>query len=189
MCSYPGQRVVQNNSFNPNCNRRGLPAESTWPNVGEPKKLSGKSRFDRLNRLNASRRNSAFSRSLAGINFTIETFQVARPGPSSRLRPAFPKLPKLGRVKAEVSNHPSVDGSPSSTTRLVTAASTPQRSGGGISIPMPKGASFPRRSRTNASLYFGPLWTRANRSSVVIRPICHRRPSPSRRWCRIAKKP
>ena len=104
--------VYQNNSRMANCIWREVVAvEVIWPAFGRataapvPEKIVrfGSEKFRRFSRLKNSARNcrvalspSAFS----AVSFISEKSKLARPGPRNILRPAFPKNPTGGRVKA-----------------------------------------------------------------------------------------
>ena len=80
-----------------------------WPNVGDPTKI-GRLKFGRLRRLRDSARNCSEDLSRKVVFFTCEKLMVWKDGLSRILRPALPKLPCGGTVKAAVLNQRSEVG-------------------------------------------------------------------------------
>src|SRR6476619_7691039 len=100
---------MQNTALTPNWILRGLPADNTWPNVGDPKNASGRSRLVRLKRLKASAR--SWTRTEPHGTYLITArLTLPYPGPVRMLRPALPNEPNDGVENADVLYHRSAVG-------------------------------------------------------------------------------
>src|SRR5579859_6997706 len=150
---------------------RGSPAERILPNVGEPRKISGRLKFGWLRVLKASARNCSVALSANLVFFTSARFTVCSEGPVRMLRPEFPNVPNGGSANADVLNHMPGDGEES------------------LGLPSTLGRSLAPKPRMDCPVL---LLSSADRSATVngrpdwndrIPLVCQ---PPSQRWPRAS---